>query len=32
MKKISSDAMCMSANGRDSRSEMREPFGSGIDK
>jgi hypothetical protein len=32
MKKISSEAMCTSAKGKERRREIREPFGSGIDK
>jgi hypothetical protein len=32
MKKISSEAMCTNANGKDRRREIREPFGSGTDK
>src|SRR5712664_1798513 len=32
MKKISSEARCTSANGKERRREIREPFGSGIDK
>src|SRR5216683_1107228 len=32
MKKINSEARCTSANGKERRREIREPFGSGIDK
>src|ERR1700686_674532 len=31
MKNISNDAICTSANGKDITTEIREPFGSGID-
>src|SRR5260370_3004484 len=32
MKKINSEARCTSAKGNERRTEIREPFGSGIDK